>query len=52
MERFDRLFGLGLSGQDQADLVAYQHAVGDGQHPYERDGAIARLAESWISPVF
>ena len=45
VEHFDRLFGLELTAQDQADLVAYLQAVGDGQHPYERDGAIARVAE-------
>src|SRR5207249_496250 len=45
VEHFDRLFGLELTAQDQADLVAYLQAVGDGQHPYERDDAIARVAE-------
>ena len=45
VEHFDRLFALGLSSQDQTDLVAYLTAVGDGLHPYERDGVIPRLTE-------
>jgi hypothetical protein len=28
---FDRIFYLGLSSQDRQDLVAYLHAIGDGQ---------------------
>jgi cytochrome c peroxidase len=42
---FDRVFDLGLSLQDQRDLVAYLTAVGDGAQPYERDGAGATLKE-------
>ena len=42
---FDRVFELGLSAQDQKDLVAYLTAVGDGLRPYEHDGAGASLKE-------
>jgi cytochrome c peroxidase len=42
---FDSVFQLGLSAQDQKDLVAYLTAVGDGALPYERDGAGATLKE-------
>ena len=42
---FDRQFDLGLSSQDQRDLVAYLTAVGDGAQPYEHDGAGASLKE-------
>jgi cytochrome c peroxidase len=42
---FDRVFDLGLSAQDQKDLVAYLTAVGDGVQPYEYDGAGASLKE-------
>jgi Di-haem cytochrome c peroxidase len=42
---FDRVFELGLSLQDQRDLVAYMTAVGDGQRPYENDGVAAELKE-------
>ena len=42
---FDRVFELGLTAQDQKDLVAYLTAVGDGLIPYERDGAGASLKE-------
>jgi cytochrome c peroxidase len=42
---FDRVFDLGLSTQDQQDLVAYLTAVGDGMLPYEHDGAGASLKE-------
>ncbi len=42
---FDRVFDLGLSAQDQQDLVAYLTAVGDGMLPYEHDGAGASLKE-------
>jgi hypothetical protein len=43
---FDRVFGLGLSAQDQNDLVAYLTAVGDGIQPYEVDGVGAVLKET------
>jgi cytochrome c peroxidase len=36
VDYFDRSFRLGFSAQDQADLVAYLKAVGDGAQPYER----------------
>jgi cytochrome c peroxidase len=42
---FDRVFELGLTAQDQKDLVAYLTAVGDGLMPYEHDGAGASLKE-------
>ncbi|MGO9359535.1 MAG: cytochrome c peroxidase [Xanthobacteraceae bacterium] len=42
---FDRVFELGLSPQDRADLVAYLTAVGDGLQPIERDGVTAQLKE-------
>src|SRR5262249_44865633 len=42
---FDRLFDLGLSTQDQRNLVAYLTAVGDGERPYERDGGALRMRE-------
>jgi cytochrome c peroxidase len=43
---FGRTFGLGLSPQDQHDLVAYLTAVGDGQRPYDNDGVAAELKEA------
>ncbi len=45
MAHFDRVFALGLSDQDRADLVAYLKAVGDGMRPYEQDGVTAQLKE-------
>jgi cytochrome c peroxidase len=42
---FDHAFDLGLSAQDQKDLVAYLTAVGDGAQPYEREAAGATLKE-------
>jgi hypothetical protein len=42
---FDGKFDLGLSPQDEADLVAYLKAVGDGVQAYERDGATSQLRE-------
>jgi cytochrome c peroxidase len=42
---FDRVFELGMSTQDQRDLVAYLAAVGDGARPYENDGVAAVLKE-------
>jgi cytochrome c peroxidase len=42
---FDKVFELGLSAQDQNDLVAYLTAVGDGLMPYERDSAGVALKE-------
>jgi cytochrome c peroxidase len=43
---FDHVFGLGLSAQDQHDLVAYLIAVGDGERAYENDGVAAELKEA------
>jgi hypothetical protein len=45
VSHFDRVFGIGLSAQDQHDLVAYLTAVGDGMQPYETDGVGAVLKE-------
>ena len=45
VDYFDRKFGLGLSAQDGADLVAYLKAIGDGVQAYERDGAASQLRE-------
>jgi cytochrome c peroxidase len=43
---FDRTFDLGLSAQDQHDLVAYLGAIGDGAQPYEHDGSTAKIRET------
>jgi len=42
---FDRVFKLGLSSEDSADLVAYLQAVGDGTQPYEADALSMQLKE-------
>jgi cytochrome c peroxidase len=42
---FDRVFALGLSPDEQRDLVAYLTAIGDGMRPYEHDGVVARTRE-------
>jgi cytochrome c peroxidase len=42
---FDRLFDLGLSPEDQHDLVAYLTAVGYGERAYENDGVATDLRE-------
>jgi cytochrome c peroxidase len=42
---FDRTFALGLSVQEQSDLVAYLTAIGDGVRPYEREGPAVALRE-------
>jgi cytochrome c peroxidase len=42
---FDKQFDLGLSQQDQSDLVAYLQTVGDGEHPYTPDTVQAELDE-------
>jgi hypothetical protein len=42
---FDHLFDLGLSPQDQRDLVSYLVAVGDGAGPFETDELAAALKE-------
>lgn len=43
---FDRAFDLGLSAEDQRDLVAYLNAIGDGAQAYENDGVAAELKEA------
>jgi hypothetical protein len=43
---FDRVFDLGLSPQEQRDLVAYLTAVGAGERAYENDGVAAELREA------
>jgi cytochrome c peroxidase len=42
---FDRIFGLGLSGQERQDLVAYLHAIGDGQQSVMPDTIEAHTKE-------
>ncbi len=42
---FDRHFDLGLSKSEQADLVAYLQAVGDGEKPVTRNTVQAELDE-------
>jgi cytochrome c peroxidase len=42
---FDRVFSLGLSAEEQRDLVAYLTAIGGGMQPYEHDGVVARVRE-------
>jgi len=42
---FDRHYALGLSGQEQADLVAYLDAVGDAEEPTTRNSVQAELDE-------
>jgi cytochrome c peroxidase len=42
---FDRVFSLGLSADEQQDLVTYLTAIGDGMRPYEHDGVVARTRE-------
>jgi hypothetical protein len=48
---FDRRFELGLSADDQKDLVAYLTAVGNGAMPYDTGGAanVAREANDFMS---
>ncbi|MDB5611355.1 MAG: hypothetical protein JWP25_8255 [Bradyrhizobium sp.] len=45
VSHFDRKFNLGLSTQEQAELVAYLTAVGDGVQAYEREGSATQLRE-------
>ena len=45
VDHFDRAFGLVLSAQDRADLIAYLRAVGDGRQPYDRDSVAGRFKE-------
>jgi cytochrome c peroxidase len=42
---FDKVFNIGLSEQDQHDLVAYLKAVGDGAQPFEREGVVGSIKE-------
>jgi cytochrome c peroxidase len=42
---FDRHYALGLSAQEQADLVAYLEAVGDAEEPTTRNTLQAELDE-------
>jgi len=42
---FDRVYQLGLSPEDHADLVAYLQAVGDGEQPFETDPLAMQLKE-------
>jgi hypothetical protein len=45
VDHFDRTYGLGLSAQDRADLVAYLRAVGDALQPYDSDGVVTRFKD-------
>jgi cytochrome c peroxidase len=45
VDHFDRTFDLGLSSDDQADLVAYLTAIGNGLLPYETDSIGAQMKE-------
>ena len=45
LDHFDRVFALGLSSSDHADLLAYLKAIGDGLQPYQPDAALLRLSE-------
>ena len=45
VEHFDRVYGLGLSVQDRADLVAYLRAVGDARQPFDSDGVTTRFKD-------
>jgi hypothetical protein len=49
VEHFDRLFGLELTGQDQADLVAYLHMV--GAELRELAEKFPRLRTPMLAPV-
>ena len=42
---FDRVYGLGLSGRDRSDLVAYLRAVGDARQPFDSDDVATRYRE-------
>jgi Di-haem cytochrome c peroxidase len=45
VSHFDRRFALGFSVQDQADLVAYLKAIGDGVQANESNGSAAQLQD-------
>ena len=36
VDHFDRVYELGLSAQDRADLIAYLRAVGDARQPFDQ----------------
>jgi len=42
---FDHFFSLGLKAEEQADLVAYLSAVGDGLMPLERQNSAVHIRE-------
>jgi cytochrome c peroxidase len=53
IEHFDRHFDLGLSGDEQRDLVAYLDAVGDAAEPTVRNTVQAELGEiGYLASVF
>jgi|SRR5580658_20254 cytochrome c peroxidase len=43
---FDRMFYLGLTAEDRADLVAYLRAVGDGEEPSVHDDVDQNVKEA------
>ena len=45
IDHFDRNFGLGLSDQDKADLLAYLRVIGDSERPDQPIGVAASLDE-------
>ena len=45
IDHFDRVFDLGLTPENRADLAAYLAAIGNGIQPYEIDGVGAQIKE-------
>jgi cytochrome c peroxidase len=45
VDHFNVVYGLELSAQDHGDLVAYLHALGDAQQPYDTDGVVLRFQD-------
>ena len=45
VDHFDRVYELGLSAQDRADLIAYLRAVGDARQPFDSDGVTTRFKD-------
>jgi hypothetical protein len=45
VDHFDRVYELGLSAHDRADLVAYLRAVGDAWQPFDSDGVTTRFRD-------
>ena len=45
VDHFDRVYELGLSSRDRADLVAYLHAAGDARQPFDSDGVMTRFKD-------